>query len=135
MSTVVLLSIASTILSYPCWLIPFVIYSIFPGTASSDLDIYFSILIFIGLIFACRALYRFHNRSKNKRKARRAQIGFIFLVSFTIKFVLNGALYFPGIILALMIPYGIDIIFIAPIAIGVNLAFAKRMKKKAIKKS
>lgn len=130
MSTVVLLSIASTILSYPCWLLPFVTYFIFPGTASSDLDIYFSILIFIGLIFACRAVYRLYNRSEDKRKARRAQIGFIFLVSFTIKFFLDGVVLFSEIISNLIVPYGYDIFLIAPIAIGVNLAFAKRMQKK-----
>lgn len=130
MSIVVLLSIASTILSYPCWLLFTITFFLIPGTESTDLDIYFSILIFIGLIFACRALYRLYNRPENKRKARRAQIGFIFLVSFTIKFFLDGVIIFSEIISSLMILYGSDIFLIAPIAIGVNLAFAKRMQKK-----
>lgn len=126
LSTVVLLSIASSILSYPNWLLLWVI-----DLYKNDIVFYGSVcLILIAMIFACRAVYRFHNRSEDKRKARRAQIGFIFLVSLTIKSIFDAILLLTVCILVLMIPYGGDIVITAPIAIGVNLAFAKRMQKK-----
>lgn len=129
MYTVVLLSIASTILSYPNWLISIVLLDF---NLHEHYIVFFSsvCLILIAMIFACRAVYRLYNRSEDKRKARRAQIGFIFLVSLTIKSIFDGTLLLSACILAIIIPYGGDIVITAPIAIGVNLAFAKRMKKK-----
>ncbi|HJF90608.1 MAG TPA: hypothetical protein K8W14_12260, partial [Alistipes onderdonkii] len=112
-------------LSYPSWLPVVLVGNLFSSLAPAIYYIIF--LVFsLALFFACKSLYRFYNRTESARAALWGQIGFIFLVSFTIKFIFDNLLILPGVIFALFIPYGVDVIFVAPISVFVNLKIAHR---------
>ena len=128
-TAIAVLAIVSTILSYPSWLPVVLVGNLFSSLAPAIYYIIF--LVFsLALFFACKSLYRFYNRTESARAALWGQIGFIFLVSFTIKFIFDNLLILPGVIFALFIPYGVDVIFVAPISVFVNLKIAHRKARK-----
>ena len=128
-TAIAVLAIVSTILSYPSWLPEVLVGNLFSSLAPAIYYIIF--LVFsLALFFACKSLYRFYNRTESARAALWGQIGFIFLVSFTIKFIFDNLLILPGVIFALFIPYGVDVIFVAPISVFVNLKIAHRKARK-----
>ena len=129
-TAIAVLAIVSTILSYPSWLPVVLVGNLFSSPAPA-IDYTIFLVFSLALFFACKSLYRFYNRTESARTALWGQIGFIFLVSFTIKFLFDNLLLLPGIILALFIPYGVDIIFIIPIAVFVNLKIAHRQPRKS----
>ena len=129
-TAIAVLAIVSTILSYPSWLPVVLVGNLFSSLAPAIYYIIF--LVFsLALFFACKSLYRFYNRTESARAALWGQIGFIFLVSFTIKFIFDNILILPGVIFALFIPYGVDVIFVAPISVLVNLKIAHRKARKS----
>ena len=88
---------------------------------------YIIFLVFsLALFFACKSLYRFYNRTESARAALWGQIGFIFLVSFTIKFIFDNLLILPGSLWGAGAIYGIDLIVVAPINVFVSLKIAHR---------
>ena len=129
-TAIAVLAIVSTILSYPSWLPVVLVGNLFSSLAPAIYYIIF--LVFsLALFLACKSLYRFYNRTESARAALWGQIGFIFLVSFTIKFIFDNILILPGVIFALFIPYGVDVIFVAPISVLVNLKIAHRKARKS----
>ena len=129
-TAIAVLAIVSTILSYPSWLPVVLVGNLFSSLAPAIYYIIF--LVFsLALFFACKSLYRFYNRTESARAALWGQIGFVFLVSFTIKFIFDNILILPGVIFALFIPYGVDVIFVAPISVLVNLKIAHRKARKS----
>ena len=129
-TAIAVLAIVSTILSYPSWLPVVLVGNLLSSLAPAIYYIIF--LVFsLALFFACKSLYRFYNRTESARAALWGQIGFIFLVSFTIKFIFDNLLILPGVIFALFIPYGVDVIFVAPISVLVNLKIAHRKARKS----
>ena len=129
-TAIAVLAIVSTILSYPSWLPVVLVGNLLSSLAPAIYYIIF--LVFsLALFFACKSLYRFYNRTESARAALWGQIGFIFLVSFTIKFIFDNILILPGVIFALFIPYGVDVIFVAPISVLVNLKIAHRKARKS----
>ena len=94
-------------------------------------DLYYIILLLflLFLLWGCRRLYQKYNRAEVQGAFRRGQVLFIFLVSFTIKYFLNGIMLVTSVG-ALFIPYGLDIIFIIPISVFVNLKIAHRKARK-----
>lgn len=94
-TAITVLAIVSTILSYPSWLPVVLVGNLFSSLAPAIYYIIF--LVFsLALFFACKSLYRFYNRTESARAALWGQIGFIFLVSFTIKFIFDNLLLLPG---------------------------------------
>ena len=129
-TAIAVLAIVSTILSYPSWLPVVLVGNLLSSLAPAIYYIIF--LVFsLALFFACKSLYRFYNRTESARAALWGQIGFVFLVSFTIKFIFDNILILPGVIFALFIPYGVDVIFVAPISVLVNLKIAHRKARKS----
>lgn len=126
---IIVVAIISTILSYPSWLPVVLIGNMFrtPGPA---IDYTIFIVFSLALFFLCRRLYRLYTHTEKERTAWWRQIGFIFLVSFTIKFIFDHLFLLPGNILSYFIMYGMDIIIIAPIAVFVNLKIANHKRRK-----
>ena len=115
-TAITVLAIVSTILSYPSWLPVVLVGNLFSSLAPAIYYIIF--LVFsLALFFACKSLYRFYNRT---------EIGFIFLVSFTIKFIFDNLLILPGSLWGAGAIYGIDLIVVAPINVFVSLKIAHR---------
>lgn len=131
---IIVVAIISTILSYPSWLPVVLIGNMFrtPGPA---IDYTIFIVFSLALFFWCRRLYRLYTHTEKERTAWWRQIGFIFLVSFTIKFIFDHLFLLPGNILSYFIMYGMDIIIIAPIAVVVNLIIANRKRRKTTTKN
>lgn len=131
-TAIVVLAIASTILSYLSWGVMFVIVLLVPHVDNTNLIVAFVslyyILILLFLLWGCKKLFKKYNHAETQRAVRRVQVAFIFLVSFTTKYLLNGVMLITSVG-ALFIPYGMDIIFIAPIAVVVNLIIANRKRR------
>ena len=124
-TAITVLAIVSTILSYPSWLPVVLVGNLFSSLAPAIYYIIF--LVFsLALFFACKSLYRFYNRTESARAALWGQIGFIFLVSFTIKFIFDNLLILPGSLWGAGAIYGIDLIVVAPINVFVSLKIAHR---------
>ena len=124
-TAITVLAIVSTILSYPSWLPVVLVGNLFSSLAPAIYYIIF--LVFsLALFFACKSLYRFYNRTESARASLWGQIGFIFLVSFTIKFIFDNLLILPGSLWGAGAIYGIDLIVVAPINVFVSLKIAHR---------
>ncbi|WP_156181631.1 hypothetical protein [Alistipes onderdonkii] len=131
-TAIAVLAIVSTILSYLSWGLMALMVLLVPpidntNLISSFVDLYYIILLLflLFLLWGCRRLYKKYNRAEVQGAFRRGQVLFIFLVSFTIKYFLNGIMLVTSVG-ALFIPYGLDIIFIIPISVFVNLKIAHR---------
>jgi len=131
-TAIAVLAIVSTILSYLSWGLMALMVLLVPpidntNLISSFVDLYYIILLLflLFLLWGCRRLYQKYNRAEVQRAFRCGQVLFIFLVSFTIKYFLNGIMLVTSVG-ALFIPYGLDIIFIIPISVFVNLKIAHR---------
>lgn len=131
-TAIAVLAIVSTILSYLSWGLMALMVLLVPpidntNLISSFVDLYYIILLLflLFLLWGCRRLYQKYNRAEVQGAFRRGQVLFIFLVSFTIKYFLNGIMLVTSVG-ALFIPYGLDIIFIIPISVFVNLKIAHR---------
>lgn len=137
---IIVVAIVCTILSYPSWFLFYLIDRIIPiftlpvESIRGRMYIAFVVLCLI-LFLACRALYRFYNHTENKHTSLWGQIGFIFLVSFTIKFIIDNLLLLSGSLFGAGAIYGMDIIFIAPIAVFVNLKIANHKRRKTTTKN
>lgn len=133
-TAIVELAIASTILSYLSWiLLSYVVVLFVPHVDNTNLIIAFVslyyILILLFLLWGCKKLYKQYNHAETQRAVRWKQVLFILLVSFTIKYFLNGIMIIADVG-TLLIPYGMDIIIIAPIAVFVNLKIANHKRRK-----
>ena len=131
-TAIAVLAIVSTILSYLSWGLMALMVLLVPpidntNLISSFVGLYYIILLLflLFLLWGCRRLYQKYNRAEVQRAFRCGQVLFIFLVSFTIKYFLNGIMLVTSVG-ALFIPYGLDIIFIIPISVFVNLKIAHR---------
>ncbi len=133
-TAITVLAIVSTILSYLSWGLMALMVRLVPHIENTNLIISFVVLYYIVILFillwGCRRLYQKYNRAKVQGAFRRGQVLFIFLVSFTIKYFLNGIMLVTSVG-ALFIPYGLDIIFIIPINVFVNLKIAHRKARKS----
>ncbi|WP_295962367.1 hypothetical protein [uncultured Alistipes sp.] len=132
-TVIIVLTIASTIVGYLTWGLMALIVLLIPHIDNTNFIILFTvfyyILILFVLLWGCRKLYRQYNCAETQRAVRWRQALFIFLMSFSIKYFLNGIMLITTIG-ALFIPYGMDIIFIIPIAVFVNLKIAHRKLQK-----
>lgn len=130
---IIVVAIISTILSYPSWIIMLLTGNLF-GSSRPELgvapDYISTVVICLAVLFFTRIFYRLYSRTGKRRIALWGQIGFIFLVSFIIKFIFDAIFILPGNILSYFIMYGMDIIIIAPIAVFVNLKIANHKRRK-----
>ena len=128
-TAITVLAIVSTILSYPSWLPVVLVANLFSSPAPA-IDYTIFLIFCLALFFLCRTLYRLYNNTENARAALWYQGLFIFFLSLGIKFFLDGIIYMEGTY-TLTIPYGVDVIFIIPINVFVNLKIAHRKARKS----
>ena len=129
-TAIAVLAIVSTILSYPSWLPVVLVGNLFSSPAPA-IDYTIFLVFSLALFFACKSLYRFYNRTESARTVLWGQIGFVFLVSFTIKFIFDNLLLLPGSLWGAGAIYGIDLIVVAPISVFVNQKIAHRKARKS----